>query len=216
MVGATAFAAGITMQRGWELPRDYAHSAMSAGGSEAALVASCAADLARCGFCVIDHVIPPEAVAAVRAEVAAATPAIYLGREDGAGGGRRVDLADGSGERAVDGCGVRLPPGGSHELLHFPLFAEHLGHPAVLGLARAVLDPHIRVAQFHIRHVPPDRFDDGEPSNSRPMPSGRGKRGCEACTAPPPPPPHRYAAAIPPRGPHPACCTLSHHPVCCL
>lgn len=43
--------------------------------------------------------------------------------------------------------------GHTPELLFLPQFAPHLGNAAVTGVARAMLDTHVRVAQNHIRHV---------------------------------------------------------------
>jgi hypothetical protein len=133
--------------------RSYARDALSDTPEE--VVDGCVDALSLYGFCVIDHAIPPAVVEALRAECIAATPLIESMRREA-----------GAKQRLTD-----------HELHFLPLFAPHLGNPLVTAVARAVLDSHVRVAQLHVRHVPPDQEETGEPSNAAIMPSGRYKRG---------------------------------------
>jgi hypothetical protein len=133
--------------------RSYARDALSDTPEE--VVDGCVDALSLYGFCVIDHAIPPADVEALRAECIAATPLIESMRREA-----------GAKQRLTD-----------HELHFLPLFAPHLGNPLVTAVARAVLDSHVRVAQLHVRHVPPDQEETGEPSNAAIMPSGRYKRG---------------------------------------
>jgi hypothetical protein len=167
--------------------RAYARSALT--DSPEAVVRGCTEALARYGFCVIDHAIPPADVAAVHAECVEATPRIdAMRREMGRVGsdGMRAQLGSArdqppQGDPGVVASGGLAAPyqfAGKNELHFLPQFAAHLGAPLVTAVARAALDSHVRVAQFHVRHVPPDQeVDTGKPSNSAIMPSGRGKRG---------------------------------------
>ena len=134
---------------------------------------------------VIDHAIPPEDVEAVQAECIEATGQIQDMRRAAIAARKVGDMRFGD--------GGEVP---RNELLFLPKYAKHLGGAHVTAVARAALDSHVRIAQLHVRHVPPNQEDTGEPSNSDIMASGRSKRGWHTC-----------ATALPPRPSAPAGCT---------
>ena len=72
-------------------------------------------------------------------ECAAATPLIERMRAD-------------SWARREDTNGMSQA-GHTPEALFLPLFTPHLGNALVTGIAREMLDTHVRIAQNHIRHV---------------------------------------------------------------
>jgi ectoine hydroxylase-related dioxygenase (phytanoyl-CoA dioxygenase family) len=109
---------------------------------------------------VLDEVIPFAALHALNDEVLSSTgaerpPAL---RGESIGFGRfRDDGGDGGlGSRAAferwlrPGRATRgLRP--AHDVVHLPLLTAHLAHPAVVAVARAALDAHVRIAQMHPR-----------------------------------------------------------------
>ena len=123
------------------------------------VAAGCADAVGRYGFTVIDHVIPPAQVAAVRAEVVAAQAAIERNlaaiRELQAGrtpaAGSKVEL------RPVRRVGH--PPKPPNDLVWMPRYARHLADPVVTAVARRVLDDHLRIAQLHLRIIEADQPD---------------------------------------------------------
>ncbi len=126
--------------------RDYARSVLDHSPTE--VIQGCAKALRDYGFCVIDHVVPQERVPAVRDEVEHATGAI-------AENNRTRNLV-----REGRGLTNRNEP--CNAVLFLPQLAEFLAHPAVTGVAREVLDEHIRLAQFNTRPLPADK-PDGSP-----------------------------------------------------
>ena len=64
-------------------------------------------------------------------------------------------------ERGIDGVyDADVPTGdidpGRHHLAYFPGLGAHLAHPLLVGVAQAVLDPHVRIAQLEInKSIPP-------------------------------------------------------------
>ena len=74
-------------------------------------------------------------------ECAAATPLIERMRAD-------------SWARREDTNGMSQA-GHTPEALFLPQFTPHLGNALVTGIAREMLDTHVRIAQNHIRHVVP-------------------------------------------------------------
>ena len=164
--------------------RGYAHSAL--GPDQDAVVAGCVDSVRRLGFCVLDHVIPPEQAAAVRHECVEATPAIL----DGLRTAPEHTLSTQTPAQASGG-GYTRP--NRHVATYLPLFAAALGHPALLGIARSLLDPHVRVAQMHVRHVGSDMDDilaDRQPQGG----AGRLRRGWHTCAPPYVPPPTSLGA----------------------
>ena len=131
---------------------------------------------------VIDHAIPPEDVEAVQAECIEATGQIQEMRRAAIAARKVGDMRFGD--------GGEVP---RNELLFLPKYAHALGGAHVTAVARAALDSHVRIAQLHVRHVPPNQEDTGEPSNSDIMASGRSKRGWHTCAPTP------FRPALPPR-----------------
>jgi ectoine hydroxylase-related dioxygenase (phytanoyl-CoA dioxygenase family) len=117
--------------------RDYARSA---NAPEAA--AGCVEAIRRYGFCVLDDVIPLEAVDAVCEEIRAAPAKNRANKEAVAAGG------------GLQRTG-RLPYASEpvSDLVWMPLYTSHLAHPTVTAVARAMLDDHLRIAQFNFRAI---------------------------------------------------------------
>jgi len=140
------------------------------------VVSGCADSIRRYGFTVIDHVIPPEQVAAVREEVLAAQPII-----DGniAAIEERISKI-GPETSSVELRKVRRaghPPKPPSDIVWMPRYARHLANSVVTALARRVLDDHLRIAQLHLRVIEADR-PDGTPGGFGPVKSrGREFRG---------------------------------------
>jgi hypothetical protein len=123
------------MERG-----SYARSARDHTLAE--VICGCSHALRTHGFAVIDHVIPATAVARVRREVADATPRIQ---------------ANGLSRELVRRGNPRLPHSPTaNAVLFLPHLSEFLAHEAVLGVAREMLDDHVRIAQFNTRPIPAD------------------------------------------------------------
>eukprot|EP01051_Picozoa_sp_SAG22_P021350 SAG22_NODE_4681_length_1193_cov_1.047532_2_plen_182_part_01 len=121
--------------------------AVDAGSRVEDAVAAGCESLRRFGFCVLDNIIPRGSeLAAVRRECVEQTPRIERMRAR-------------SWQRRQDTGGV-AQAGNVPELLFLPRFAAHLGHPAVTGVARVMLDEHVRIAQAHIRHLLPGSADE--------------------------------------------------------
>ena len=97
---------------------------------------------------VIDHAIPPEDVEAVQAECIEATGQIQDMRRAAITARKVGDMRFGD--------GGEVP---RNELLFLPKYAKHLGGAHVTAVARAALDSHVRIAQLHVRHVPPNQED---------------------------------------------------------
>lgn len=89
---------------------------------------------------VLDDVIPPDQVDAVCEEVRDAPAKNRANKEAGDAGLRR------SGR-------LKWPSEPVSDLVWMPQYAEHLGHPMVVAVAKAMLDDHIRIAQFNFRAI---------------------------------------------------------------
>ena len=100
-------------------------------------------------FCVLDDVIPPEAVGAVREEVREA-PAKNAANKEAPDGLRRTGR-------------LSRPEHPVCDLVWMPRFCEHLAHPVVVAVAKAMLDDHLRIAQLNFRPV--DKSDEEELSD---------------------------------------------------
>ena len=155
--------------------RGYAFDAASLPAEQ--VVAGCTESLRRYGFTVIDHVIPPDQVAAVRDEVVAAESII-------SGNIAAIrDLQSGKSGKAIPPVELRPvrraghPPKPPNDIVRLPRYARHLANPVVTALARRVLDDHLRIAQLHLRIIAADR-PDGTPGGFGPVQSrGREFRG---------------------------------------
>ena len=101
------------------------------------VVSGCVASLRKYGFCMVDHVVPRAEVAAVRHELSTegyAQAIAGLSEEDRLREGPRG-------------------PVGMHEIALQPLYQRYLAHPAVVGIAKHMLDAHCRIAQAGRRNV---------------------------------------------------------------
>ena len=155
--------------------RGYAFDAASLPAEQ--VVSGCAESIRRYGFTVIDHVIPPDQVAAVRDEVVSAESIISRNvaavRDLGAG-------TAGAETQPVELRPVRRaghPPKPPNDIVWMPRYARHLANPVVTALARRMLDDHLRIAQLHLRIIEADR-QDGTPGGFGPVQSrGREFRG---------------------------------------
>ncbi|MDE0217892.1 MAG: phytanoyl-CoA dioxygenase family protein [Spirochaetaceae bacterium] len=170
-------AAGYVQAAGAELARNRGYAFDAASLPADRVVSGCVDSLRRYGFTVIDHVIPPDQVAAVRGEAVAAQRIIdrniaairslqagEAGTDDG-----QVDL------RPVRRAGHPAKP--PNDIVWLPRYAHHLANPVVTALARRVLDDHLRIAQLHLRIIEADR-PDGTPGGFGPVQSrGREFRG---------------------------------------
>ena len=82
----------------------------------------------------LDDVIPEEDIAAVREEVREAPGKNQANKQDAAGLRRKGRL--------------RYPSEPVSDLVWMPKYAQHLAHPAVVAVAKAMLDDHLRIAQL--------------------------------------------------------------------
>ena len=108
--------------------RSYASRLLEQTAEEAA--ATAVQNLREFGACVLDNVIPPECVEAVRAEVEGVTQ-------------ESMKRMAGKATHAEQG---RAQP--ANVLARMPLFREYLAHPVVLDVARQMLDDHVRMCQL--------------------------------------------------------------------
>ena len=135
--------------------REYARSCAELPVEE--VIAGCLESLETFGFCVIDHVIPEPELTAVVDEIVTVTPAIQDERRDYLQ--RSAEVRKRQAELHERGEVVTPEAVGYEprrcEIHHLPVFAPYLAHPAVIGVARGALDPHVRIAQFGPRHVAP-------------------------------------------------------------
>ena len=165
--------------------REFAFNAETLSADE--VIEGCVGSLDRYGFCVIDNLIPSDGVTAVREEVKAANVIIernlkaiknlmtLTGREE-PGLSDALNAADGVELRPVRR--VNHPPKPPNDIVWMPLYAQHLANPLVTGVARRVLDDHLRIGQLHIRMVETDT-PDGSPGgfgsvSRRGRPDARG------------------------------------------
>ena len=116
----------------------YRRRAIATGGPRpaAAVREEIAAHIARVreqGYTVIVNAILPERVAAIREDVVAAVDAI---------GAEWAALGDPSWKDCPPGA----PPGVS-QMAHLLWLAPYFGDERMLGVARGLLDPHVRIAQ---------------------------------------------------------------------
>ena len=87
----------------------------------------------------LDDVIPEEDIAAVREEVREAPAKNQANKQDPAGLRRKGRL--------------KYPSEPVSDLVWMPKYAQHLAHPAVVAVAKAMLDDHLRIAQFNFRAI---------------------------------------------------------------
>ena len=92
-------------------------------------------------MCVLDNVIPPERIQAVRDEVDRVT---REATDETAGRATHKGQADALSQNLI---------------ARMPLFREYLAHPTVLNVARQMLDDHVRMAQINLRTI---RGDEGD------------------------------------------------------
>ena len=136
------------------------------GANDSGAVEGCADALHRYGFCVVDDVIPPDAVPRIRDEVNAAEAAIAdnmaaIRKHLDAHPGSRDSVA--SLKAALDKApaGVELrpvgrvgrPPKPPNDIVWLPQYAPYLAHPVTTAITRRVLDDHLKIAQLHLRPI---------------------------------------------------------------
>jgi len=104
------------------------------------------------GFCVVERVIPEDQVSTVRESVHRGRQLLQQDRE--AERSRRLELERRRNPNAQIGDGpVRPPQAPNAELCDIArneTFAEYLAEPRVLRVAKAMLDPHIRISQTEV------------------------------------------------------------------
>lgn len=100
------------------------------------IVEGCTLSLRRYGFCVIDHAIPREQVPAVRHELS-------VGTEE-----KLAALSPD--EQRRDGLNGSSRP--INQLVLQPLFAQYVCQPAVVGVAKTMLDSHVRITATGTRN----------------------------------------------------------------
>ena len=146
--------------------RSYAFSAEALSIDE--VVEGCADSLDHYGFCVIDNVIPSGEVDAIREEVKTARLKIdrnHQALQELLGGSLKT-LKIGAKEEALlrdpattgkvelrPARRVGHPPKLPNDIVWMPRYARHLANPFVAGVARRVLDDHLRIAQLHLRII---------------------------------------------------------------
>ena len=150
-----AQAEALSRSRGYAF--DAANEGAVVGASEA---------LARYGFCVIDNVIPPNDVPALRSEVDRAEATIagnmaairdWLARHPDSA--KSIAATRTTLEAAPASIQLRpvrrlgRPPKPPNDIVWLPRYAHHLAHPTLLGIARRVLDDHLKIAQLHLRPI---------------------------------------------------------------
>ncbi len=170
-----------------DLARTRAYAFDSAKMSVEDVVAGCADSLDRYGFCVVDHVIPPDEVDAIREEVMAADDTAKrniqgikdLFNQEGANAEELL-----SGKAVANNVELRrvrkvgYPPKPPDIIIWMPQYARHLANPVTTAVARHVLDDHLRIAQMHTRHIKnDDAFIENEGVDEFKKMRGSEKRG---------------------------------------
>ena len=141
--------------------RGYAFDADAEAAAEGASEA-----LARYGFCVIDNVISPDEVPAIRAEVDRAEATIagnmaairdwlaqHPGSTESMASTKAVLEAAPANVELRPVRRVGLPPKPPNDIVWLPRYARHLAHPTLVGVAKRVLDDHLKIAQLHLRPI---------------------------------------------------------------
>ena len=153
--------------------RSYAFSAEALSIDE--VVEGCADSLDRYGFCVIDNLIPHGEVDSIREEVKAARKKIernnlalqeLLGEEWSnslkIGAKEQALLRDAATANRVELRPVRRvghSPKVRNDIVWLPRYAQQLANPFVVGVARRVLDDHLRIAELHLRIIEGEKPD---------------------------------------------------------
>ena len=117
------------------------------------IIEGCTESLQRYGFCVIDHVIPRDRVAAVRYELS-------IGTEE-----KLAALSPDEQQRP----GLNGSTRPVNQLVLQPLFAQYVCQPAVVGVARTMLDSHVQITATGTRNF----LDGFGPAGLRGDASGR-------------------------------------------
>jgi ectoine hydroxylase-related dioxygenase (phytanoyl-CoA dioxygenase family) len=104
------------------------------------------------GFCVVERVIPEKEVSAVRASVHEGRRLLQQDRE--LERKKRIELERQRNPAAQIGDGPVRPPLAPHaelcDIARNETFAEYLAEPRVLKVAKAMLDPHVRIMQTEV------------------------------------------------------------------
>ena len=141
--------------------RAYAYDASAAGAVE-----GCTEALRRYGFCVVDNVIPAAAVDPIREEVEVAETAMARNvaairehlrahpESTGSVAALKAVLEDApAGVELRPVTRVGRPPKPPNDIVWLPQYAPFLAHPTLTGVARRVLDDHLKIAQLHLRPI---------------------------------------------------------------
>ena len=152
-----------------ELARDRNYAVNAGTLSVDEVVEGCADSLDHYGFCVIDNLIPSGEVDTIREEVKAARLKIeqnqralreLLGEEWSnslkIGAKEETLLRDAAAANRVELRPVRRaghPPKVPNDIVWLPRYAQQLANPFVVGVARRVLDDHLRIAELHLRII---------------------------------------------------------------
>ena len=104
------------------------------------------------GFCVVERVIPEKEVSAVRASVHEGRRLLQQDRE--LERKKRIELERQRNPDIQIGDGPVRPPLAPHaelcDIARNETFAEYLAEPRVLKVAKAMLDPHVRIMQTEV------------------------------------------------------------------
>ena len=156
-----------------QLGRSRGYAVAADGG--VASISKAATLLDRYGFCVVDGVIPAPVVNAIREEADAAETRVVANQDAvkslmEAASARGVDAeAQLRGDPADLPAELRaarrrgIPAKLVNDIVWLP---QHLAHPVTIGIARQVLDDHLRIAQLHLRPIAADV--DGAPGGFGP------------------------------------------------
>ena len=128
------------------------------------VVEGCANSLHKYGFCVIDNVIPPNQVDAIRQEIIDAQSTV----QDNIQAFKDLVSSEGLNEQELLATNevelrpvrrVGHPPKPPNDIIWMPQYAQHLANPIVTAVARQILDDHLRIAQLHTRIIETDKPD---------------------------------------------------------
>ena len=155
--------------------RAYASQLLEQTAEDAATTA--VANLRTFGFAVLDNIIPPECVDAVRAEVETVTQQVQQDQRPD----RDLQRPGEKQPSRLDTTPVELTfrsarvdrNGRNNPIGLLPQFREYMAHPVLLEVGRQMLDDHLRWCQVNYRSYEGQR-DDGSPGGFGPV-ANRGK-----------------------------------------
>ena len=142
--------------------RSYAFNPNSESMDE--IVKGCAYSLRKYGFCVIDNLISDDQIPIIRREITDAQVKVSnnlreFKRKVNSIGPKFSELLTTSGIELRPVRRVGHWPKPPNDIVWMPQYAKYLAHSLVTGLARHVLDDHLRIAQLHLRIIESDQVD---------------------------------------------------------